>query len=65
MPELLMFGFHSLLDRKHQSTTLVFGSKVERTALESNLFSLGVLKESLAYGSFDISTDSSVLFCYN
>lgn len=65
MPELLIFWFHSLLDRKHQSTTLVFGSRVERTSLESNLFSLGVLEESLMYGSFDISNDSHVLFCHN
>ena len=61
IPELLTFWFHSLLHKKHQSTILVFGSKAERTALENNPFSLGVLKESLTCGSFDIIM---VSLCY-
>ena len=56
--EYWLSGVIPLLDRKHQFITLALGTRVERTALGSNLFSLGVFEESLTYGSLDTSNDT-------
>ena len=56
--EYWLSGVIPLLGRKHQSITLALGTRVERTVLGSNLFSLGTFEECLTCSSLDTSNDT-------